>query len=93
VKHRTERQVLWTVLKDDPEVKVTTTPMIPIKNQEVKIMTKGTHEIKGNQVIITFDPNSKEVSKSGKSIILASSGGFQYKGDIGVSYNITKKKD
>lgn len=54
-------------------------------------MSKGTHEVKGNQVIITFDPNSTEVSKSRKSIILASSGGFVYEGDIGISYNIIRK--
>ncbi len=56
-------------------------------------MAKGKFEVKGNQVIITFDPDSKELSKSGKSFILASSGGFQYEGDIGISYNITRKKD
>ena len=54
-------------------------------------MSKGTHEVKGNQVIITFDPKSTEVSKSGKSIILASSSGFVYEGDIGISYNIIRK--
>ncbi len=67
-------------------------PMIPITNLEEKIMTKGTFEVKGNQIIITFDPHSKEESKSRKSFILASSGGFQYEGDIGISYNITRKK-
>lgn len=55
-------------------------------------MTTGKYELKGNQVIITFDPNSKEISSTGKSFILATSGGFQYVGDIGISYNITKKK-
>lgn len=55
-------------------------------------MAIGKHEIKGNQVVITFDPDSKEPSKTGKTFILASSGGFQYEGDIGVSYNITKKR-
>ncbi len=53
----------------------------------------GKHEVKGNQVIIHFDPDSKEISSTGKSYILASSGGFQQHGDISVSYNITKKKE
>lgn len=55
-------------------------------------MRIGTFEIRGNQVIINFDPDSKELSSTGKSFMLASSGGFQYDGDIGVSFNITKKK-
>lgn len=55
-------------------------------------MTTGKHEVQGNQVIITFDPKSKEVSNSGKSYILASSGGYQWEGDMGISYNIIKKK-
>ncbi len=54
--------------------------------------TIGKHEVKGNQVIITFDPNSKEISGTGKSYMLASSGGYQWNGDIGISYNIIKKK-
>lgn len=53
----------------------------------------GKHEVKGNKVIIDFDPNSKEISSTGKSYILASSGGFQQHGDISISYNITKKKE
>lgn len=52
----------------------------------------GKHEVKGNKVIIDFDPNSKEISSTGKSFILASSGGYVYDGDIGVSFNIIKKK-
>lgn len=54
-------------------------------------------EVKGNEVIITFNPNSQEVSKSGKSFMLASSVGFSNVpdgdgGEIGVSYNIIRKK-
>jgi len=64
---------------------------MPAKYLEERNMTLGTFELKGNQVIITFDPNKTEISKSGKSKILASSGGFQYKGDIGISFNIIKK--
>lgn len=55
-------------------------------------MRIGKHELRGNQVIITFDPDSTELSSTGKSYLLASSGGFQNEGDIGISYNITKKK-
>jgi hypothetical protein len=50
------------------------------------------HKIDGNKLIIEFDPNSKQVSKSGKTIILASSGGFVWEAGIGISYNIVKKK-
>lgn len=49
-------------------------------------------KIEGNQVIITFDPNSKEPTKSGKSYMLATSNGFQYEGDIGVSFNVIRRK-
>lgn len=49
-------------------------------------------EIQGVKcVIIPLDMNSKERSKSGKSILLASSHGFTHIGEIDISYNITKK--
>ena len=47
---------------------------------------------KGDKVEIEFDPKSTTSSKSGKTIILASSGGFQWEGDVGISYNIVKRK-
>jgi hypothetical protein len=53
---------------------------------------KPKYKIKENKVIIHFDRKSKEVSKTGKSIILASSRGFIWEGDIGISFNIIKKK-
>ncbi len=51
-----------------------------------------THKIEGNKVIIEFDPESNQLSKSGKTFLLASSNGFIWEGDIGVSYNIIKKR-
>ena len=48
-------------------------------------------EIQGNKVIIEFNPDSKEKSKSGKSYLLATSKGFIQVGDIKVSYNIIKE--
>ena len=55
-------------------------------------------EIDGNKVVIDFDPTSTQLSKSGKTIMLASSGGFVWKGDgkkgeIGISYNIVRKRE
>ncbi len=48
--------------------------------------------IEGDKLIITLNLNSKEITKSGKSCMLASSGGFQYEGDIGVSFNVIRRK-
>lgn len=50
------------------------------------------HKIEGNKIIIEFDPNSKNLSKSGKTFMLATSNGFVWEGAIGISYNIIKKK-
>ena len=51
----------------------------------------------GNKIVIEYNPNSKQLSKSGKTIMLASSGGFIWekdgKGEIGVSYNIVRRKE
>lgn len=49
-------------------------------------------KIDGNKLIIEFDPDSKQLSKSGKSFMLGTSGGFkQIEGtDFKVSYNIIK---
>lgn len=57
------------------------------------------HEIKGSSLIIALNLGSKELSGSGKTILLASSHGFQdaeveingKKEKIGVSYNVTRK--
>jgi len=51
-----------------------------------------THEIKGNKLIIEFDPESAVESASGKSYILASSHGFKFISGVGISYNIIKMK-
>ena len=54
------------------------------------------HEIKGNTIVITFDPTSQTLSKSGKTRVLATSGGFKKETlangeEIMVSFNICKK--
>jgi len=54
------------------------------------------HRIDGNKLIIDFDPNSKTLSKSGKTYVLATSNGFSTEKladgtEIMVSYNICKK--
>ena len=48
-------------------------------------------DMENNQLIIDLDMNSTEKSKSGKTILLASSGGFKWEEEIGISYNIVKK--
>ena len=50
------------------------------------------HKLEGNKLTIELDMDSKKESKSGKTIMLASSGGFVWEGDIGISYNIVKRK-
>lgn len=50
------------------------------------------YKLEANKLIITLDLDSKELSKSGKTIMLATSNGFKWEGDIGISYNIVKKK-
>ena len=50
------------------------------------------HRIEENQIVIDFDPDSEQLSKSGKTFLLASSNGFVWEGDIGMSYNIVKKR-
>jgi hypothetical protein len=54
------------------------------------------HRVDGNSVVIDFDPNSKNLSKSGKTFVLATSNGFATAkladgSDIMISYNICKK--
>jgi len=48
-------------------------------------------DIENNQLIIDLNMDSTERSKSGKTILLASSGGFQWEEGIGISYNLVKK--
>jgi len=50
------------------------------------------HKIEGNKLTVEFDPDSKTLSKSGKTYMLASSGGFVWNGDVGISFNIVKRK-
>lgn len=48
-------------------------------------------DIENKQLIIDLNMESTERSKSGKTILLATSGGFQWEEGIGISYNIVKK--
>ena len=50
------------------------------------------HKLEGNKLIIELDLDSNKLSSSGKTIMLATSNGFQWEGEIGISYNIVKKK-
>jgi len=55
-------------------------------------------KIEGNKIVIDFDPNSTVLSRSGKTVMLASSSGFVWKrdgekGEIGVSYNIVRRRE
>lgn len=51
-------------------------------------------EIKGKLLIIELNLESEELSKSGKSYLLASSNGFKHDDDTGidVSFNVIRKK-
>jgi hypothetical protein len=49
------------------------------------------HRIDGNKLVIELDLNSKTPSKSGKTIMLATSNGFVWENGVGISYNIVKK--
>jgi len=51
-----------------------------------------TAEVKSNKLIITADIDGNTSSKSGKSIILASTGGFISVGDIKYNLNIIRMK-
>lgn len=51
-----------------------------------------THKLEGNKLIIEIDLDSKNLSKSGKTYMLATSGGFIWEEDIGISYNVVRKK-
>lgn len=49
-------------------------------------------EITGDTIVIPFNRDSLEISGTGKSVMLASSKGFKWKDNIGVSFNVIKKK-
>lgn len=53
-------------------------------------------EVNGNKIIIEFNPNSTQPSKSGKTTVLATSNGFVWiededGGRIGINYNVIRK--
>jgi hypothetical protein len=52
---------------------------------------KVTHDKEKHTVTIEYDHKSTQRSSTGKTFILATTGGFQSDGDIGISINITRK--
>lgn len=44
-----------------------------------------------HQVIIDYVPDSQQKTSSGKNLLLATTGGFLWVDDIGVSVNVIKK--
>lgn len=57
----------------------------------------GDFEIEDDKLIVPFNPTSTDLSKSGKTYVLATSHGFQWVDDgkggkVGVSYNIIRRK-
>ena len=50
-----------------------------------------THKIEGNKLIVEMNLDSTERSKSGKTVMLATSNGFVWDNGIGISYNIVKR--
>ena len=50
------------------------------------------YKLEENKLTIELDLDSKQMSKSGKTLILATSSGFQWEDDIGISYNIIRRK-
>ena len=50
------------------------------------------HKIEGNKLVIELDLESTTLSKIGNTIMLATSHGFKWEGDIGISYNLVKKR-
>lgn len=62
------------------------------KRKEDKLEVGPMHKLEGNKLTITLDLDSTKLSSSGKTIMLATSNGFVWEGDIGISYNIVKRK-
>lgn len=55
------------------------------------------HKIEENKLIVEFNPQSKTLSKSGKTFLLASSGGFIWTEDekhglLGISYTVVRRR-
>ena len=49
------------------------------------------HKLEGNKLIVELDLKSTTPTKTGNTIMLASSRGWIWEGDIGISYNIVRK--
>ena len=50
-----------------------------------------THNIEGDKLIVDLKLDSTERSKSGKTVMLATSNGFVWDNGIGISYNIVRR--
>lgn len=50
------------------------------------------HKLQGNKLLIELDLDSQTPTKTGNTLMLASSHGWVWEGDIGISYNIVKRK-
>jgi len=50
------------------------------------------HKLNGNKLEIELDLNSNNPSKSGKTLMLATSNGFVWEGNVGISYNVVKRR-
>ena len=53
---------------------------------------KMSYKIEGNKLIVELDLDSQTLTSTGKTIMLASSKGWVWEGDIGISYNIVRRK-
>jgi hypothetical protein len=47
--------------------------------------------VDGTNLIIPINPNSTQLSATGKSHVLATSNGFIWQGNIGYSWNVVKR--
>lgn len=56
-------------------------------------MVTSKYEIKGNKLIVDLNLKSTERSKSGKTVMIATSNGFQWDNDLGISFNIVKRPE
>ena len=49
-------------------------------------------KLSDGKLIVEFNPAETRPSKSGKTLVVATTGGFKWFGDTGVSVNIIKRK-
>jgi len=49
-------------------------------------------KLENNKLVLEYDPAEARPSKSGKTLLIASTNGFKWIGDMGVSVNIIKRR-